>query len=347
MTPLSRLSRQLVGLMVLALMAACSGSAPVESSGLRRVATSPLPAQGEPDQLTAQFLGAGGVFLRVGDQALLADPFFSNPPMGRWLLGRELPVKTDVIDAHLPPLEQVQGVLVGHGHFDHAMDVPYVMSKLPADIKVYGSETIPNLLAAQLPAQRLIDLTPQMADAVRPGQWLYLNPQLRILPIASEHSPHLGSIVFASDKIRSPMTSAPRRTFDWQAGTNVTYVIDFLDPEQQVQYRVFYQSSASGAPVGFPPSWLLQDGIPFDLALLCAANFNHVEGYPEGVLGQIKPKQVMLIHWEQFWDDYSTTEATPLPGLDFAALEIRIRSVLDASVPVWVPMRGAYIQPGR
>lgn len=332
----------LVLLLTSACITACNGTAQTTTSSLQRVASAPLPPADQ--SLVVQFLGAGGVYLRQGDQALLGDPFFSNPPLSHWIFGRPLQVKADVIDAHLPPMNGVQGILVGHGHFDHALDVPYIAGKLPDSVRVYGSETIPNLFAAILPATRLVDLTPHMSAAGEGGQWVYLSPRLRILPIQSQHSPHVGDVVFASDRITHPLSRAPAAMFDWQAGTNLTFVIDFLDAAQQVKFRVFYQSSASPDTVGFPPDWLLADNIPVDLALLCAANYNHVDGYPEGILKALQPRQVMLIHWERFWDDYSTETATPLPGMDFADLEARIRSVLEPSVPVWLPMRGGSIQ---
>lgn len=326
------------------LMAGCSGSLPSDWHSLQPVPTAERNVSTSETSLTVRFLGAGGIFLQSGDTALLGDPFFSNPPLSQWIFGRTLQVRPDVIDAHLPPLEHVQGILVGHGHFDHAMDVPYVAGKLPDRVKVYGSETIPNLFATLLPAERLVDMTPAMAKAGQGGTWVYLSPRLRILPIYSEHSPHVGDTIFAADHITTPREQAPAAMFDWQAGTNLSFVIDFLAADQSVAYRVFYQSSASNAPVGFPPDWLLQEQIPFDLALLCGANYTHVQQYPEGILQRLNPRQIMLIHWERFWEEYSTTTATPLPGIDFAALETRIRSVVDSTVPVWIPMRGGQIQ---
>lgn len=330
------------------LLVACGDPMPPADSTLQLRAAAALPPASE-QTLEVQFLGAGGVYLRQDGQALLGDPFFSNPPLRDWLPWRSLQVRPEVIDAHLPPLDAVQGVLVGHVHFDHALDVPHVAGRLPASVKVYGSETLPNLLATFLPPERLVNLSPRMTKAGQGGEWQYLNPQLRVLPIQSGHAPHLGSTVLASEQVTQPPARPPASALDWQSGTNLNYVIDFLDDGQpenakQVRFRIFYQSSASSAPTGFPPRWLLDDGVPFDLALLCAANFDHVSDYPEQILQQIRPRQVMLIHWERFWDEYDTNTARPLPGLDFAGLEQRIRSVLDDSVPVWLPQRTAHIQ---
>ncbi|HVL02738.1 MAG TPA: hypothetical protein VM553_23120 [Dongiaceae bacterium] len=315
---------------------------------------SPLPALLESEtsrNLVVQFLGAGGVFLHYGDQSLMGDPFFSNPPVTDWLLLRDLKSLPDVIDANLPPLDQVRGILVGHGHFDHAMDVPYIAQKLPASVNVYGSNTVRNLLVPELAAERLVGLDSKMAHDQKGGEWVQVSPRLRVLPIYSEHAPHFGETLMASGQVEQPLTHRPGDALDWKAGPNLNYVIDFLDVETggepRVAFRLFYQSSASNSPLGFPPHWLVDDGVPFDLALLCAANYSHVRGYPQDVLAYLHPRQVLLIHWEKFWDDYSTTQATPLPGMDFAELEQRIRAVLGDQVPVRLMNRGGAFQLER
>ncbi|MCH8497978.1 MAG: hypothetical protein LAT63_05845 [Marinobacter sp.] len=302
----------------------------------------------QADELTVQFLGAGGIFLQYDDQALLGDPFFSNPPLGHWLTLRTLRSQTAVIDQHLPPTDQVRGILVGHGHYDHAMDIPYIARQLAEDARVYGSETVANLMAPELPSHRLMALNTVMAQDRQGGEWVYLSPRLRILPIYSEHSPHFGNTVLASNPIRSPLSDRARSVLAWKGGVNLNYVIDFLtDNSGSVAFRVFYQSSASHGHIGLPPDWLLADGIPFDLAALCAANYDNVDNYPEAILGHINPREVLLIHWEVFWDNYSTEQSTPLPGLDFADLEQRIRRVVGELTPVRVPNRGASYQLGQ
>lgn len=324
-----------------ATLVACSTTLPDDWRSLHWQDTH---TQAPPDTLQFQFLGAGGIYLRYADQALMGDPFFSNPPLSHWLTLRDLAVKTDVIDQHLPPLDAVRGILVGHGHHDHAMDIPYIASRLDDAVKIYGSDTVANLMAAELPAHRREALNSRMAQAREGGEWVYLTPHLRILPIYSEHSPHVGNTVFAADPLRSPLTERARSVLNWKAGENLNYVIDFLEPTRSdatVAFRVFYQSSASHGRVGQPPDWLLQDGVAFDLALLCAANYDAVDDYPETILRHLKPRQIALIHWEIFWDAYSTAHSKPLPGLDFAALEARMRAVVGTDTPIHVPQRGA------
>lgn len=330
---------------------ACARDLPADWRSLQRLLQAETLSQPASPPLTVQFLGAGGIYLHYREQSLLGDPFFSNPPISQWIMLRDLKSRPDVIDAHLPPLDQVQAILVGHGHFDHAMDVPYIAQKLPASVKVYGSDSTRNLLAPEVPLERLVGLDGKMAQQQAGGEWVYLTPTLRILPIYSEHAPHFGDTVMVSGNVPHPLHERAGDALDWKAGVNLNYVIDFLElgadsAVTTVAYRLFYQSSSSSAPIGFPPRWLLEDGVPFDLALVCAANYNHVQDYPQGLLAYIKPREVLLIHWEQFWDDYSTETATPMPGMDFADLEQRIRSVLGSEVPVRVPNRGSSFELG-
>ncbi|MEN8669171.1 MAG: hypothetical protein ABF318_08615, partial [Ketobacter sp.] len=61
------------------------------------IAAGPYPEQpADPAWLNMVFLGAGGVHLQNAGQSVLADPFFSNPPIKDWILLRDLVVREDV-----------------------------------------------------------------------------------------------------------------------------------------------------------------------------------------------------------------------------------------------------------
>lgn len=268
----------------------------------------------KPNQLLVQFTGAGGVYMAFNDEAILGDPFYSNPSLFSLILLNDLKPDAALIDKHLPPLEHVKGVLIGHGHYDHLMDLPYVLSKLPASIKAYGSLTMAHLMAPALPAARLLPLNNVMADPSghAPGQWINITPTLRFMPIRSEHSPHIAGKVFASDQIPQPLTEMPGDVLDWQSGISLSYLIDWLDSSGKPLQRVFYQSSASSAPVGFVPDHVLADGKRVDAAILCVANFQKSQRYPVALLEKLQPRRVIPIHWEKFWDEYQPGNGEPL-----------------------------------
>ena len=296
------------------------------------------------DQLMVQFTGAGGVYITTRDLALLADPFFSNPGLGDLVLLSDLVVDETMIDRWLPPTENVKAVIVGHGHYDHLMDVPSVLERLPEMAKVYASKTSSHMIASKVPASRRVALNSVMASSAQRGEWVMVHPRVRILAIESEHSPHMAGMVFASDLIHADAPSLPGDALDWQSGTTLSYVIDFLKEEGgDSLFRVFYQSSSSGFPVGAPPQWLIDDGVPFDLAVICMANFDKVDNYPSGVLSQLKPAHVLLTHWEVFWERYLPNEASVLPGLSIESFLAKARKALPKGTPIYLPQRGASI----
>ena len=81
-------------------------------------ARGPLPLDGgidvsdEMPGLTVQWSGVGAFWLHYDGVAVLTDPFWSNYSLGRVLTGT-LPPDPDQIEPWLPPLGNVQAVLVG------------------------------------------------------------------------------------------------------------------------------------------------------------------------------------------------------------------------------------------
>lgn len=305
--------------------------------------SSPLPDAGDPQSLDFVFLGTGGAYLRSGRHALLADPFFSNPPIADWVLLRPLQVRTEVIDRYLPPMDSVRGILVAHAHHDHAMDIPYIAGKVAPEVSIYGSDTLRNILYSAVDPQRLVSLNARAAGHGQSGEWVYLNESLRLLPISSGHAPHFMGKVFNSEAVTQPLAQLPQTVLDWQSGQALSFVLDFLEAGEPV-FRVFYQSSAADEPDGVPPAWLLAESKGFDLALLGIANYGKLQAYPRGIVEALQPRHIVLLHWDVFWDDYSQTNTRPVPGLNLDALVQKLSPVLDPVVPVYLPQRGAHLR---
>lgn len=322
-------------------------SAVFEKNGIAFIPADEMNNKGlspSKDQLAVQFTGAGGVYLATKGLALMADPFYSNPGLGDLLLLNDLVSDESLIDQWIPNTDNVAGILVGHGHYDHLMDVPAVLERLPAAAKVYASDTSIHMIASKIGEQRGVALNRSMVSPGQRGQWVRVHPRIKIFPIEAEHSPHLAGIVFADDVLKQDTAELPGDALDWQSGTTLSYVIDILDEDEKSSlFRIFYQSSSSGFPVGAPPEWLVEDGVPVDLAILCMANFDSVDNYPKGVLNQLKPKHVLLTHWEVFWEPYLPNKATVLPGLDVDEFIAQARSALPESSSIYLPQRGASV----
>lgn len=100
-----------------------------------------------------RWLGVGGFELQHGENRILIDPYLSRIDYANDDKSINEKAKLDVaeavIDKHIA--EAPRYILVTHGHFDHMMDVPYLMerhSKGKNAPKVFGTETHHHLLNA-------------------------------------------------------------------------------------------------------------------------------------------------------------------------------------------------------
>lgn len=289
-----------------------------------------------------QFIGAGGFYLDFPSGGVLVDPFYSNPGLLAITNIRSLVSDPEIIDRHLPPLDNIKALLVGHAHFDHALDIPYIATKLPQITQIYGNSTLKNILATTLTPNKIVNVEPSMAVNGHGGRWQEISPHLRVLPISSNHAPQFGPWLFAVGNIEKPQRHLPKSALGWRSGKNLSYLLDLLDDSGKCVYRVFIQTSASSSPNGLVPDTVLAEK-PVDMAVLSAAGYHKMEGYPEYLLARMLPQKVVIVHWEKFWTPYEPGQASPLPGLDLDQLYSRINAVLPQS-EVSVLQRGAVMK---
>ncbi|MBI3799021.1 MAG: MBL fold metallo-hydrolase [Deltaproteobacteria bacterium] len=202
----------------------------------------------------------------------------------------------------------MSAILVGHAHYDHLMDIPYIAQERAPHATIYGSLTMKNILAAILPAARLVALDREAAEPAKmPGKWESIpGTKIRIMAIKSQHAPHVclfqrhGCIKVFTGEVAAPLDRLPKTAWGWKEGQTIAYLIDFLDNTGAVKFRIYYQDAASAPPWGFPPTSELEIQTPVDLAILCVPGFKYVQGYPQGIIQWIKPRFVILTHWEDF-----------------------------------------------
>ncbi len=94
--------------------------------------------------LRLRWLGTSGFELSFAGYTLLIDPYVTRVPL-RVALGRK-PVRPDAarIDRHVP---RADAILIGHTHFDHALDAPQIARR--DGCKVYGSRSLCHLMHAE------------------------------------------------------------------------------------------------------------------------------------------------------------------------------------------------------
>src|SRR5262249_36313911 len=177
-------------------------------------------------------------------------------------------------------------ILVTHGHFDHRLDAPAVMTKT-------GARLIASATSVKL-VRRLPEAGASSGDAVKSGDVRQIGPwKIRVLP--ATHDRLFGKVPF--DQPRSPAGS-PRRAADWLFGEPLAFLI-------QVNGQRIYIDSG-GTPAQLPPNErvdlaILGMALPDSRARLAAA------------LGRLQPRYFLPSHQDDFFRPLSA-------GFQFGAL---------------------------
>jgi L-ascorbate metabolism protein UlaG (beta-lactamase superfamily) len=118
------------------------GAASDDRAALRELVAMPL---GLPAGLEITWLGVSGYRLTYEGVSLFVDPYLSRVPLRDLLLRRPATPDAALADRYLPAVGcEVAGVLVGHTHFDHAVDAPAVARRFGAN--AYGSASLAHLM---------------------------------------------------------------------------------------------------------------------------------------------------------------------------------------------------------
>jgi L-ascorbate metabolism protein UlaG (beta-lactamase superfamily) len=115
-----------------------------------------------PAGVELEWLGTAGFRITYQGQHLLIDPYVTRLPLGDLVRRRVVPADAERLRSLPDPL----AILVGHTHFDHALDVPALAAR--AGCKAYGSASLAHLM--QLHGR------PELAVAVEPHRVYEIGP---------------------------------------------------------------------------------------------------------------------------------------------------------------------------
>ena len=278
-----------------------------------------LDLPGERGPLQILYLGCGHLVIEYAGETIVTDPFFSIQSFSP---GGKIASHPDeflryksLVSASGLEMKNAKSVLLAHTHYDHMMDLPMLMEDgmLPATTAIYGNsygeEILKNFLS---PSQyHSLQLQPVHDREKSRGKWVDSTSSIRVLPILSEHAPHMriGPVKIhlmkgglKSGYFEKTLKTASSRTKQktWKEGSVYSFLVDFVRGDT-IEYRIFIQTSASHFPVGLPAQELL-DQRPVDVAVLCLASSNTVKPYPVDMLRALKPQKTVFIHWEDFFE---------------------------------------------
>ena len=287
---------------------------------------------GESPSVELRYLGSGGWFIRGPDDAILTAPFFSNPSALAVALSFAIPLQED-LDLIATGMRGVpktaSAILVGHSHYDHLMEVPIIARHYArGDAKIYLNATGRNLLLDEEFGGRSVVVDGFAGSDSAAGAWLSPSPKasIRFMALRSEHAPHLGPIKLFQGHVTKPNPNS-RNAWDWREGQTHAFIIDIMRDDKPV-FRIHYQDSASNPKLGFPPD--LGDDKRVDVAIVCMASFGNVDGYPNELLTALKPRHVLVGHWESFFTKGELTSVPFTSTRDFA--EALTKALADPSL---------------
>ena len=349
-------SRQLVALI---LLIGCRAPVTVTT----QIQSSPRPFGctaadcGDPNRVVAiTFLGVAGFLIEHQGHVLLTAPFFSNPSLRQVMprvmrLLRSTPrisADTSAIQKLLPAsADRATAILVGHGHYDHLMDVPFIATHRATSAMIYGGPSVRHTLmgdsSLRAEGQRVVAISIATAGSPRrQGAWYYsADSAYRFMAIVAGHAPTYRAwkrvYTFTAGTVDSDLDSLPHSAAEWKLGEPYAYVIDVLDDRTRAPvFRIYFQDAPSEPPLGFLPAAVLAErGI--DVAILCAATSTNVSNTPDSLLEVLKPQHVILGHWEDFFRS-QTLPIQLSPATDLEAMRESLRKSLAPSVDWVMPL---------
>ena len=119
-----------------------------------------------PAGLEVAWLGVSGYRLTYQGVSLFIDPYVSRVPLRALLLRRTALPDPAMLDRYASAPGEVAGVLVGHTHFDHAVDAPAIARR--HGTKAYGSSSLAHLMRLHGLGDQAVEVEPRKAYELGP-----------------------------------------------------------------------------------------------------------------------------------------------------------------------------------
>lgn len=231
-----------------------------------------------PAGMELRWLGVAGFALTHEDTTLLIDPYVSRISLADTLRRRVVLPQLDVIERWVP---RADAVLLGHTHFDHAVDAPAIARRDGAT--VHGGRSAVHLMRLHGLQDRAVEVDPHHPYGIGP---------FTVTFVPSQHSRlFLGRAVPNGGEITCEHVGA----LNAQAyGCGQVWGIHIAVDTPSGPFTLYHQGSAD----------LLEDQITHrgvDLFLCGVAGRQFTEDYTARMMRLLQPDRVVVAHHDDFF----------------------------------------------
>ena len=245
-----------------------------DGQALRELEAKPA---GLPAGLEVEWLGVSGYRIGYQGQDLFVDPYLSRVPFRDLLTRRTALPDPGALDRFAKASGEVAGVLVGHTHFDHAVDAPEIARRFGC--KAYGSDSLVNLMALHGLADRAVEVEPYRTYELGPFEVSFV-PSAHSKLLLGLAVPYDGDLTCEHLDGLSP--GAYRCGQVWGISIEVAGI------------RLYHQGSAN----------LIDEAVPdgkVDVFLAGVAGRNFTRDYWERIIPRLDPSVVVPTHYDNFF----------------------------------------------
>jgi L-ascorbate metabolism protein UlaG (beta-lactamase superfamily) len=230
-----------------------------------------------PTGLSVEWLGVSGYRLSYEGHDLYIDPYLSRVPLSAVIARRPALPDATLLDRFIPERGEAVGVLVGHTHFDHAIDAPLLAKQLGC--RAFGSSSLVTLMALHGAREAAVGVTPYEQYELGPFT-VSFTPSLHSKLILGLAVPFDGELT--CDHLDSLNPGA------YKCG-------DVYGIRIEVAGTSFYHQGSCN---------LIDDAIrdqPVDIFLAGVAGRGFTSNYWRRVIGRLKPHTIVPTHYDDFF----------------------------------------------
>jgi len=227
--------------------------------------------------VNVRLTGAAGLELTHNDQVILVDPYLSRLGLIE-VLFKPLKPKVDEVHRYIQGLTgKLLAIIVGHTHFDHALDIPVFAKHF--DCRLIGNRSLEALMAMNSMSGRV--------TVCKGHERVQLSGEAAVTMIPSIHSqvlfgrvPHPGEI--------NPTRRPPLRSSEYKHGT-------VFMAKLELDGKIFMHTGSTN----FVESEV--EGHSCDVLFMAVPGWKNVPEYTTRFLQIVKPNVIVPFHYDNFF----------------------------------------------